>query len=149
LGSGLANPHLHVFCFASRRALLCSTVFPLVADSSSTQLCEMEVVCRYRISYRYWISCRYRGTCRYRSAQLPILFPCRPARIVEFISCLKWRKQGMLPEHLMCSSFNIFCDCWSVNGIGCRPILGRLDRWSWSLVSAACRYTSPITTGRR
>jgi hypothetical protein len=143
LGSGLGNPHLHVFCFASRRALLCFPGSPLAADSSSSQLCEVEVVCRYRIS------CRYRGAYPYRSAQLPILFPSRPARIVEFISYLKWRKQGMLPKHLMCSSFNLFCDCWSVNGIGCRPIPSRLDRWPWSLVSAACRYTSPITTGRR
>jgi hypothetical protein len=142
LGSGLSNPHLHVFLFVSHRALLCSPGSPLAADSSSFQLCEVEVVCRYRIS------CRYRGACQYQSAQLPILFPCRPARIVEFISCLKWRKQGMLPEYLMYSSFNLFCDWWSVNGIGCRPIPGRLDRWPWSLVSAAYRYTSPITTGR-
>jgi hypothetical protein len=143
LGSGLGNPHLYVFCFVSRRALLCCPGSPLATDSSSSQLCKVEVVCRYRIS------CQYRGACRYRSAQLPILFPCRPARIVEFISYLKWRKQDMLPEHLMYSSFNLFCNWWSVNGIGCRPIPGRLDRWPWSLVSAACRYTSPITTGRQ
>jgi hypothetical protein len=143
LGSGLGNPHLHVFCFASHRALLCSPGFPLAANSSSSQLYEVEIVCRY------WLSCRYRGACRYQSAQLPILFLSWPARIVDFISCLKWHKQGMLPEHLMFSSFIFFCDCCSVNGIGCRPIPGRLDWWPWSLVSAACRYTSPITYGRR
>jgi hypothetical protein len=146
LGSGLGNPHLQVFCFVSRKlrcALLCSPSSPLAADSSSSQLCEVEVVCRYRFS------CRYRGACRYRSSQLPIHFPCRPPRIVEFISCLKWRKQDMLLEHLMYRSFNPFCDCWSVPGIGWRPIPGRLDRWPWSLVSDACRYTSPFNPCRR
>jgi hypothetical protein len=143
LGSGLGNHHLHVFCFASRRALLCFPGSPLAADSSSSQLCEVEVVCQYRIS------CRYRGACRYRSAQLPIFFPSRPAMIAEFISYLKWHKQGMLPEHLMCSSFIFFCDCCSVNGINCWPIPGRLDWWPWSLVSAACQYTSLKTSGRQ